>query len=78
MIAPRYFCGIVMLWAIERTSVPPSIDACRSFWDSCWQGLKPVDRSTSRRAGIEPLAWLKAVWNAGDRIVLASSCWPAM
>ena len=27
MIAPRYFCRIVMLCAIERTSVPPAIEA---------------------------------------------------
>ena len=67
------FCGTVMLCAIERTSVPASIDACRSFCASCWQGLKPFARSTSSRAGIEPLVWLKIVWNSGDRI----RCWRA-
>ena len=43
-----------MLCAIERTSVWSAIEACRSFCESCWQGLKPFDRSTSSRAGIEP------------------------
>src|SRR5208337_699259 len=57
MIAPRYFCRMVMLWAIERTRVPPAMEACRSFCDICWQALKPLLRSTSRRAGIEPFAW---------------------
>ena len=66
-----------MLCAIERTSVPSAIEACRSFCDICWQGLKPLDRSTSSRAGIEPLAWLNTVWNSGDRIRCASSFWPS-
>src|ERR1700677_2667329 len=59
-IAPRYFCRMVMLWAIERTSIPSAIEACKSFCDCCWQGLKSL-RSMSSRAGIEPLAWLNTV-----------------
>src|SRR3954447_13332675 len=63
IMAPRYFCSTVMLWAIERTSVPAAIDACRSFCDVCWQLAQPSpDRSTSRRAGIDPLALLKTDW----------------
>ena len=34
-IAPRYFCRTVMLWAIERTSVPSAIEACKAFSDCC-------------------------------------------
>ena len=78
IMAPRYFCSTVMLCAIERTSVPAAIEACRSFCDICWQGFQPApDMSTSRRAGIDPFAWLKIVWKSGDRIRWASSFEPA-
>ena len=43
IIAPRYFCSTVMLCAIERTSVPASIEALQVLLRlSCWQGLKPL------------------------------------
>src|SRR3954451_10065564 len=79
IMAPRYFCSTVMLWAIERTSVPAAIDACRSFCDVCWQLAQPSpDRSTSRRAGIDPLALLKTDWKSGDRMRCASSFCPSI
>src|SRR6202021_3221852 len=64
--APRYFCRMVMLWAKLRTNVPALIESFRSCCDFSWQGLKPLLKSTSSLAGMEPLAWLKIVWKSFD------------
>ena len=42
IIAPRYFCSTVILCAIERTSVPAVIEACKSLSEVCWQGFQPA------------------------------------
>ena len=65
IMAPRNFCSTVMLWAIDRTSVPASMEAFRSACAVRWQGFQPSpDRSTSRREGIDPFDWLKMVWKS--------------
>ena len=44
-----------MLCAIERTSVPPAMDACEIFLREFLARIEPPStRSTSSRAGIEP------------------------
>ena len=55
-IAPRYFCRMVMLWAIERTSVPSSIDACKVLQRQLLAGVESIEVDVDARAGIEPLA----------------------
>ena len=62
-----------MLWAKLRTNVPALMEASRSFFDFSWQGLKPLLKSTSIRAGIEPFAWLKIVWKSVDMMRCARS-----